>query len=288
MLQVNENFTPTVPLQKINNQSYTDFNSWAKKWSDSQGLTLNIEAPISRINPKKQTTFQLVKRTPINQDQSFLLHLKPSKKIKFQSGDLLSIYLKNDTVERLYSIAKLDNNVLLSIKKHEFGKISNGFNNLKINDMVTAEIKPNSEFYIPKKAKEVVMISNGTGIAPFLGMINDNKRPAKKHLFWGGRTKASLKMYAPLIDKAFYSNSLSGFYVSFSQEENQKKYVQNLISEQQDIIVRVLKTGGTIMICGSIAMQNGVLAVINDMTSTELNQPLSAFQDNHQIKTDCY
>ena len=154
--------------------------------------------------------------------------------------------------------------------------------------MVTAEIKSNSEFYIPRKAKEVVMISNGTGIAPFLGMINDTTRLAKKHLFWGGRTKESLKMYAPLIDRAFHANNLSGFYVSFSQEENQKKYVQNLISERQDVIVRVLKTGGTIMICGSIAMLNGVLKVLNDMTSKELNQPLSAFQDNNQIKTDCY
>ncbi|WP_405294619.1 PepSY domain-containing protein [Algibacter sp. Ld11] len=288
MLQIHENFIPNVPLQKINNQSYNDFCFWAKKWSDSQGLELDIETPVKQINPKKQKTFQLVNRTNINQDQSFLLHLKPTKKTKFQSGDLLSIYPKNDTVERLYSIAKLDNNILLSIKKHEFGLISNYFNNLNINDMVTAEIKSNSEFYIPRRAKEVVMISNGTGIAPFLGMINDATRQAKKQLFWGGRTKASLKMYAPLIDRAFHNNNLSGFYVSFSQEENQKKYVQNLISERQDLIVRVLKTGGTIMICGSIAMQNGVLTVLDEMTSTALNQPLSAFQNNNQIKTDCY
>lgn len=288
MLQLHQNFIPTIPLQKINNQSFSDFNVWVKTWSKSQGLDLNIKEPVSRMGSKKQMPFQLVKRTAINEDQSFLLHLKPNKKIKFQSGDLLSIYPENNTVERLYSIAKLDDNVLLSIKKHDFGLVSNYFNTLNINDMITASIKLNTEFYIPKKAKEVVMICNGTGIAPFLGMLNDTTKPAKKYLFWGGRTKASLKIYSPLIDRAFYSKSLSGFYVSFSQEENQKKYVQNLIMEKTEIISRVLKTGGVIMICGSVAMQNGVLAVLDDITSVELNQPLSAFQDNNQIKTDCY
>ncbi|WP_282148642.1 PepSY domain-containing protein [Algibacter lectus] len=287
-LQFHKNFIPNTALHKINNQSFSDFSLWAKKWSEHNGLTLNLEAPKNRINTKNQKTFQLVNRTNLNQDQTFLLHLKPSKKVTFQSGDLLSVYPENDPVERLYSIAKLDNNILLSINKHEFGLCSNYFNHLNINDMTTATIKTNTDFHFPKKAKEVVMIANGTGIAPFLGMINDTTKQAKKYLFWGGRSKESLRMYSDLIDRAFYSKSLSGFFVSFSREESQKKYVQNLIMEKTEIITRVLKSGGVIMICGSVAMQNGVLITLNDITSTELNLPLSAFQDNNQIKTDCY
>ena len=42
------------------------------------------------------------------------------------------------------------------------------------------------------------------------------------------------------------------------------------------------------MICGSIAMMNGVLKVIEKISLEKLDSPLSKFKKNNQIKTDCY
>jgi len=174
---------------------------------------------------------------------------------------------------------------VLSIKKHEFGMCSKQLNNLNKNDMISASIKPNKEFHLPKETREVIMISNGTGIAPFLGIINDeNNSKTKKYLFWGGRTKESYQLYSDLIDKAFYKQNLSGLYISFSKEENHKKYVQNSIMEKSDLVSRVLKNRGFIMICGSIAMRNGVLETLENISNSELNAPLNM----SLIKTDCY
>lgn len=43
-----------------------------------------------------------------------------------------------------------------------------------------------------------------------------------------------------------------------------------------------------IMICGSIAIQNKVLEVLNKITTEKLQQPSSMLENNEQIKIDCY
>jgi len=42
------------------------------------------------------------------------------------------------------------------------------------------------------------------------------------------------------------------------------------------------------MICGSLAMQNGVLDVLSELSETILKKPLSEFEQQGQLKMDCY
>ena len=285
LLQLHQKFIPNLSLHKINNQSVDAFKNWAELWGKSKGLNLEVDTEIKKPSSKNRKRFKVILRSEINSDDSFLMVLKPQQKSTFVSGDLLSIYPEEDHVERLYSIGKIDNNIFLSIKKHEFGICSSYLSKLKENDMIAADIKPNRTFRFPTSTKEVVMIANGTGIAPFLGMINDkNHHQIKTYLFWGGRTKKSFRMYSKLIDRAFYNKKLSGLYLSFSKEESQKRYVQNALIEKEELIARVLKNNGTIMICGSVAMENGVLETLNNISETKLNMPLNM----NLIKTDCY
>ncbi|WP_299891435.1 PepSY domain-containing protein [uncultured Lacinutrix sp.] len=288
MLQLHPKFIPNMALYKINNQSFNAFKNWSRQWSESTGLNINIKALELKTKHKKEKPFTVVSKTKINKDHSFLIRLKPNEKTTFESGDLLSIYPKNEAVERLYSIGKIDKDILLSIKKHEFGICSNYFNQLKNKDMVKAAIKRNHDFHFPKYSSQVLMIANGTGIAPFLGMINENPKKVKTHLFWGGRTRESLEMYSALIDEAFNKKTLSSFHIAYSQEKEEKIYVQDLLLEYTDLIINVLVNKGVIMICGSIAMQNVVLDIIENITKSKLNEPLSTFENNEQIKMDCY
>lgn len=289
ILQLHTSFIPDGLLHKINNQSFDAFEVWVKSWAESKRLNLKIEEPHKNTISKNLKPFKIIRRSIINSDQSFLLELEPTKKTKFTSGDILSIYPKKNSMARKYSIGKIDKNIILSVKKHEFGLCSNYLSNLKENDMLFANIKQNSGFHIPTSAKEVVLIANGTGIAPFLGMIsNKDKKQVKTHLFWGGRTTDSFQMYAPLIDNAFDNKTLSSLYLIFSNEESKKKYVQNRIQEKDDLICRVLKEGGVIMICGSLAMQRDVFEILNGITISKLNEPINTYQDKNQIKTDCY
>lgn len=287
-LQIHPKYVPTLPVYKINNQSFDAFKNWTKLWSKTLGLTIDVKQPVAKKDSKKTASFNVVDKTILNKDNTFTLRLKPNKKVKFNSGDLLSVTSINEHVERLYSIGKIDNDIVLSIKKHELGVCSNYLNTLKKNDMITASIQQNKTFHFPKKAKEVILIANGTGIAPFLGMINENHYHLKTYLFWGGRTHQSFNIYSQFIDRAFYDKKLAGLYLNFSKEESQKRYVQNSITEKEDLICRVLKNKGNIMICGSLAMQKQVMETLDKITKDNMGTSVKKFDDNNQIQSDCY
>ena len=102
---------------------------------------------------------------------------------KFTSGDLLAIYPANDNRERLYSIGNHQRNIQLVVKLHPHGLGSGFLYNLEAGEIIKARIINNHAFHFPKKASKVALISNGTGIAPFLGMIEQNKKKTEIHLY---------------------------------------------------------------------------------------------------------
>lgn len=288
MLQMHPNFIPTFPLFKINNQSFTTFQNWAAQWSKVTNIPLTIEKPKTNINLKKLHSFTVVERSNLNEDDTLLIRLHPVKKQKFQSGDLLSLYPKSDLIARQYSIGKIEKDIILSVKKHEFGVCSTYLSQLSKNDIVRAKIKRNHGFHLPSYANEIVMIANGTGIAPFLGMISENKNAKNLYLFWGTRTKSSVDVYKEILDAGLTSEQLTSLHIAYSQETETKQYIQDAIIQQQDFIAQVLQNEGVIMICGSVAMQNQVLNVLETITRSKLSMPLSEFENMEQIKMDCY
>lgn len=287
-LQAHTAFKPLVALHKINNQSYEAFNTWLKEWNDASNINISINKPEQRKSNKNHKSFRVISRTPLNVDDTYLLRLRPHKKQRFKSGDLLGFIPEEDGLERLYSVARVDDDVLLSVKKHEFGVCSTYFSKLDEEDVIKAKLQRNYEFHFPNYAHKVLLIGNGTGIAPFLGMIANNTAKKEVHLFWGARTKASLELYKPYIDVALKNQQLTQFYSAYSQEQNHKIYVQDTVKEHAEVVVDILKNEGVIMICGSVAMQSDVLQVLGDICTTQLQQPLSDFENNEQLKMDCY
>ncbi len=278
----------TIELCKINNQAFNTFSNWAKAWSESTGIKMELKKPDIPYKPRKDNDYMVVSRTPLNIDSTFLLRLRPTKKEWFKSGDLLSLIPEEDHVERLYSIGKIEDDILLSVKKHEFGICSNYLRSAVKNDSIKGKIKKHKAFRFPKRINEVIMISNGTGIAPFLGMINDNHKQIKTHLFWGGRTKESFTLYKKIVDKGLNNGLLSSFYVAYSQEQTYKVYVQDILKQQEKCIVQTIQNNGVIMICGSVAMQKQVLMVLDRILTTRLNTSVEKLEQKGRIKTDCY
>ncbi len=282
-----ESYSSFIDLYKVNNQSFNAFNHWAKQWAKAQGMAMELSRP-KYLKPKVEKEFTVVTRTPLNVDETFLIRLKPENPERFKSGDLLSLVPKEDGVERLYSIGKIDNDILLSIKKHEFGVCSTYLRHLSNNDIVKGQIKKHKSFRFPKRTNEVIMISNGTGIAPFLGMINDNVKQINIHLFWGGRTKESYHLYKKIVDKGIEQNRLSSFHPAYSQEQNNKVYVQDILRQQAESVIQVVQNNGVIMICGSVAMQKQVLVILDTMLTKPLNTSVDVLIKKGRIKMDCY
>ncbi|PKV49242.1 sulfite reductase (NADPH) flavoprotein alpha-component [Aquimarina sp. MAR_2010_214] len=288
MLQSHPKFKSIIELYTINNQSYESFKNWSLKWGEKIDLPIQVKQLQKTTKSKNNKQFIVVHRSPLNIDNTFILRLRPEEKIQFQSGDLLAFYPEGDDAERLYSIGKIDDDILLSIKKHEFGICSTYFSKLSKNDNITASIKRNPDFNFPTYAKEVIMIANGTGIAPFLGMISQNNKNIKTHLFWGGRNKQSNELYNETIRESLKNSRLTTFYPAYSRAQQEKIYVQHLLKRNSNLITKTLDKNGVVLICGSVIMQKEVINVLDEICREVNNKPIGYYQNKGQLKMDCY
>jgi len=285
-LQRHSKFTILMPVFKINNQNINSFNNWVNEWCKKNTIHLTINT--NDIYDKNNiTTFQVIEKSNINIDDTFLISFKSNKKRKFRSGDILSINPNNKETNRLYSIAKIDNKLLLSIKKHQLGLCSNYLYKLNKYDYIEGTIQQNKKFNFPKKSKEVILIANGTGIAPFLGMIKENKK-AKIHLFWGGKSKKSFEIYNKLIIRALENKKLTSLNIVYSQEQKEKKYVQDILNNHVELVIKILQNRNHILICGSLKMQEGVENVLDIIAKSKLNSSVKKLKESNLIKVDCY
>ena len=283
-LQIHLKFTPQMPLFKIDDQNLSSFENWKNEWGNLNNIKLEINLT-DLLEKDEETSFKITNNSKTNIDNTFLIHLKPTIKANFTSGDLLAITPKGEEKKRLYSVAKIDNTLVLSVKKHALGICSNYLHKLSKTDVIKGTIQENKKFHFPKKIKDVILIANGTGIAPFLGMIQENKK-ARIHLFWGGKTKKSLELYNKYIISALENKTLTSFHIAYSQD--QQTYIQKTLQSETVLVSNTLRRNGAILVCGSLSMQFGVEKVIAEIASQELNLTIEELKNNKQIRTDCY
>lgn len=276
-------------LQTVNDKSSEEFVEWVKLWSAKTGIPLSTTPSIYNEIPKGLQKLKVLDKTTVSDtEHTFLLTLQASTNTKFTSGDLLAIYPANDNRERLYSIGKHSGNIQLVVKLHPQGLGSGFLNNLEIGSIIKARIIKNPHFYLPKQASKVALISNGTGIAPFLGMIEQNHKKTKIHLYCGFRTETdTVSDYKKFANEMIQKQQLQSFHLALSREENHF-YVMDLIKRDAAFFVDLLKQGGVVMICGSLAMQKDVESILNELCLASTTKAIADYKVNGQLLTDCY
>ncbi|RED22604.1 sulfite reductase (NADPH) flavoprotein alpha-component [Flavobacterium cutihirudinis] len=286
----NQNWTERLlELQTVNDKSAVEFVNWVKLWSDKTGISLSTTPSVYNHVPKGLQKLMVLDKTPISEtEHTFILTLRASARTKFSSGDLLAIYPADDSRERLYSIGNHTGNIQLVVKLHPNGLGSGFLNNLEPGNVIKARILKNPAFHLPKKASKVVFISNGTGIAPFLGMIEQNKTKKELHLYSGFRMETpTLSAYKKFAEIMMQKEHLTNFHVALSREA-EHIYVMDLIKRDAPFFIDLLKEGGVIMICGSLAMQTDVETILSELCLTNGAKNLSEYKTNNQLLTDCY
>ncbi len=279
----------TIPLHTVNDKSPEEFIAWVRNWSAKTGIVLDTTpAFYSQSQTGLQKMMVLDKSDMADGDATFLITLHPGLRTGFKSGDLLAVYPSNNEKLRFYSIAKIKNNVQLVVKMYPGGLGSEYLNNLKPGAVIRARIIRNAAFHFPKKAPAVVMIANGTGIAPFLGMMEENKRNTAIHLYCGFRNETTItRQYRKTTQHLIAQKKLHGFHIAFSREGN-KSYVMDLIKRDEAFFVQFLQSGGVVMLCGSLAMQKDVEAVLNSICMSQIGKDIAWYKMNGQVLADCY
>ncbi|MEL6559886.1 MAG: PepSY domain-containing protein [Bacteroidota bacterium] len=285
-----------IEMHTIDNQSMESLNEWLLKWSEKHEIQPAIKINTELLTRKKTVKLTLLEKnlSPNTLDQTFTLMLSNGKS-NYQSGDLLGIYAPGEYRERYYSIGAVPANgkndskaLLLSVKKHEHGVCSSFLRELKAGEQISGFLVDNKGFHLPENTSRVVMVCNGTGIAPFLGMIKSYTPDCKKYLYWGGQNEQSFQLYASQIAKSQEDGNLEKVNTAFSRSGKESTYVQYILEKDADFIAQVLKEGGVIMVCGSNAMLAGVKEVLRNIAASALQQPLDYLESNGQLRYDCY
>ncbi|RZA03756.1 MAG: FAD-binding oxidoreductase [Sphingobacteriaceae bacterium] len=280
--------TPLIDVHTVNDRSPDEFSLWAEAWSQQAGIPLTV---LPELNSGSSGNFKeliVSSITPaMREDGTFIISLKSKRKLKITSGDLLAIYPANDHRERLYSIGVIDDEIRLSVRLHEGGLGSNFLYNLSVGQTIKAKLVNNPHFHFPKNVSEVVMISNGTGIAPFLGMIDQNQGKIPCYLYCGFRERSSYEKYETFLDSSQTQGKVQYIQLALSREGN-KQYVYDLVNRDGSWLAQLLGRGGVIMICGSLAMQKDVMEALENICQTENATSVSFYQSRNQIRTDCY
>ncbi|MBX3240224.1 MAG: PepSY domain-containing protein [Chitinophagaceae bacterium] len=278
-----------LPLHTIHDRSTDEFITWVRHWSEKALMALAATPAVYRTKVPALKKLKVVSKTLVTDSNStFTILLKPVSKLRFQSGDLLTIYPANDNRERFYSIGKNEDTIQLVVKLHPGGFGSGFLYGLEENSIMQARVMANPHFYFPEKAPAVALIANGTGIAPFLGMIKNNRKNIPVHLYAGFRYNNELaQQYRQFALEEKANNTLAGFDFAFSRELD-ACYVMDLIRRDQFFFVSLLNSNGVIMICGSLKMQQDVERVLEEVLMTGGHRQLSHYKEKNQILTDCY
>ncbi|MFD0749959.1 PepSY domain-containing protein [Mucilaginibacter calamicampi] len=274
-------------IHTVNDRSPDEFSLWAEAWSQQANVQLTT-LQLQDTNKNRLETFTVSANTAATRtDGTFTLSLQGSKKLKVTSGDLLAIYPADDHRERLYSIGVVDGKIHLSVRLQSHGLGSSYLHCLTQGQKIRARIVNNKHFHFPTDAPEVLMIANGTGIAPFLGMLNQNKAKKPCYLYCGFREQASYTAYQDLILECKATARLKQHHIGFSRE-GKKQYVSDLIKDDAAFVAALLERKGVLMICGSLAMQKDVFELLDTICSERTGKTLSYYRSRDQILTDCY
>jgi len=109
------------------------------------------------------------------------------------------------------------------------------------------------------------MVGPGTGIAPFRGFwqersSHDKKKLGKAVLFFGCRTPDDY-LYKQEIEQAQSEGAVSDVFVAYSRlgGATKKAYVQQTMTEQQDLVWDLLTTQSAVLyVCGDVGMSKDV------------------------------
>ena len=275
--------SPLTDIHTVDDGSPLDLMRWQESWSQKTEIPFN--KVIGSVKKQKLKVFTVQGNEFFG--NTFLINLKGRITTQAKSGDLLAIYPANDYRERLYSIGMVNKSIQLSVKLHENGLGSAFLNALKKNDKLKARVVKNTHFHFPANAPKVIMISNGTGIAPFLGMIDENKFNVSCHLYCGFKDASAFQPFHNFLNTSRTERKLEKLSTAYSRSGN-KQYVSHLIAADGKMIAESLMQSAVIMICGSLSMQKDLLIILAEICSTRTAHPISFYQSRNQIRMDCY
>ncbi|KFZ36056.1 hypothetical protein HR45_18425 [Shewanella mangrovi] len=191
-----------------------------------------------------------------------------------------------DLAVRSYSIASAPSAKLVRLMVRKvvldngcFGRASGLLANAQVGDSLSVRLKPHQAFRLPEQDVPLIMIGAGTGLAPYLGFLEQlqqSQRSSRTWLLFGERYADSDAYYGDELAQYLANGVLSKLDCAWSRSRDnvaRGQYVQQLLAPQSRLLSEYLAQGAHIFVCGSIdGIGVGVhQALVEVLGETQLN-----------------
>lgn len=272
----NHGWQRNVATAFINRQSTQAFSTWGADIGSAIGAELTLSHQVELPTTQTLTLAQRHVYGEAVQSPTAVLRLRHDpatppkardrllgrggKHPHFAPGDLLGVLPPGSEVPRYYSVSstRSSTEVEICVRKQTGGECSGFLHGLTIGEQIQCFVRTNPLFQMVPGNKPVIMVSAGTGIAPFIGMIRGNHEQREIHLFWGGRHPDSDYLYEDDLAQAKVEKRLSSSTTAFSRVAD-GAYVQQKVKEHAARLEGLLRRGASVMVCGGDAMAQAVM-----------------------------
>lgn len=183
----------------------------------------------------------------------------------------------------------------------------------KYKDLLDQNIPFQISFYFRKTnnfklpddpATPIIMIGPGTGVAPFIGFLQErhhlkeqNCKIGDSWLFFGCRYSNKDFLYKEEIDTYLKSGILTRLFTSFSREGSDIKYVQhNILKYGKEFANFILKGDAVVYVCGdennmAKDVKSAIIKCFIDfhgMNEVEATRFVSELENNHRYIQDIW
>lgn len=265
-----------LPVECIHQQSGQQFAQWGVALAQALGEPL-VLAHVPRVPPTATLTLIARQDYPgaTGQATAILRFAWPAQGLgarlrghglaRFAAGDLVGIVPPGSAVPRYYSLASgwEDGFLEICVRQMPGGLCSTHLLGLQTGDSITAFIRSNPGFALPRTRRPVLLIGAGTGVAPLAGFIRRNDRRTPMHLYFGGRDPARDFYFGPEIQRWLGEGRLATLQTVFSRVPDGGGYVQDALRRDAERVRSLVAQGAIVRVCGGRAMAQGVAETLD-------------------------
>nr|WP_295468058.1 PepSY domain-containing protein [Mesorhizobium sp.] len=262
---------PTLlPFDTVDRQSPQEFARWGRELGNVLGI--DIELDHQPVRPET-TSLRLVSRRDYGQEvqapTAILRFAVPRLSLwqrltrkgfaRFEAGDLLGIVPEGSTLPRFYSLASGsgDGFIEIVVRRHVGGLCSGALMALEQGGTVAAFVRRNPGFHQGTGHAPLILVGAGTGLGPLAGFIRANGARRPIHLFFGMRHPDSDFLYREDLE-AWAAEGKVASLTTASSRGARPRYVQDALASRHPEIIRAIRDGARVMVCGGREMAAGV------------------------------
>lgn len=181
---------------------------------------------------------------------------------------------------REYSIASIPSQQVLRLvvrqKRDENDQLGLGSGWLtefaQLKQTIALRIRTNESFHLIDDNRPIICIGNGTGIAGLMSLLQQRNRQnyTANWLIFGERQREHDFFYQETIQAWLNMGTLQRLDLAFSRDQEQRVYVQDVLRNNADELIKWVEQGAVIYVCGSIeGMASGVDQALMEILSEE-------------------